>query len=174
VFAYGSLVHPRARPCRLRGHRRRWAVAMDNTRTIPGYKVYVDARGERPPVFVTFLDVAPADGHAAVNGALFPVAPEALTLLDHRERNYERREVTELVDADVGGPVFAYVGRAEARERYARGAADGTAVVSRAYHDRVRADFAAFGPGALDEFDRTTEPPTVPLVELTRIEVPER
>jgi hypothetical protein len=69
--------------------------------------------------------------------------------------------------------VYAYVGRPDARERYARGAARGTAVVSRAYHDRVRAHFAALGADALAEFERTTDPPAVPLVELTRVEVPE-
>ena len=62
VFGYGSLVRrPDGIPCHLLGHRRAWNVAMDNRRTIPGYKYYVDPEtGERPPVRVTFLSLYPA------------------------------------------------------------------------------------------------------------------
>ena len=73
VFGYGSLVRrPGGIPCHLLGHRRAWNVAMDNRRTIPGYKYYVDPEtGERPPVRVTFLNLYPA-AEGQVNGvALF-------------------------------------------------------------------------------------------------------
>ncbi len=65
-------------------------------------------------------------------------------------------EVSGLLDADVGGPVWAYTGLPEARERYARAAAAGAAVVSRAYLEGVRAGFARYGL----EFD--TSPSTCP------------
>jgi hypothetical protein len=119
-------------------------------------------------VHVTFLDVR-ADPGAHLNGVVFAVDPALLGLLDRRERQYERHDVTEHLDADLGGRVWAYVGRAAARRRYAIGRTDGSAVVSARYLEKVRADFEAFG--MLAEFDRTTEPPEVPVVELERIEV---
>ena len=176
IFGYASLLDPELpvpppRPARLRGRRRGWGVAMDNRRTIPGYKVYVDpASGEQPPVYVAYLDLEDDPG-AWVNGALIVVDDDLLAGLDRRERSYERHEVTPFVDADVDGPVWAYVGRPEARERLRRGRADGTAVVSRAYHDKVRADFAALGAPMLRDFDRTTAPLTLPLVELVRVDL---
>jgi hypothetical protein len=107
-----------------------------------------------------------------VNGLAFAVAREALELFDVRERQYVRRVVTDLIDADPGGPVFAYFGRAEARERYERAVADGRAVVSREYHDEVRAGFALLGDDQLALYDATTDPPAVPLSDLRRIAVP--
>ena len=143
VFGYGSLLEGAAgTPCRLPGHRRRFGVAMDNRRTIPGYKYYLDPEGGRPEVFVAFLDVAPERG-AAVDGVVVEVAD--LEAVDARERNYRRIEVTDALDADAGGPVWAYAGLPEARERYERAAAAGTAVVARVYLDSVRAGFAAYG-----------------------------
>ena len=65
VFGYGSLaalgdgVAPSRTPraegfvCDLRGYRRQWGVAMDNSRDLPGYKHYTDAVGRRhigPPI----------------------------------------------------------------------------------------------------------------------------
>ena len=167
VFGYGSLLRQAGGiPCRLLGHRRAWNVAMDNRRTLPGYKYFVDPdTGERPPVRVTFLNIYPAaDGR--VNGIAFPVTAEALDELDRRERNYDRIDVTRRLDADLGGTVWAYLGSEDARQRFEAG----PAVVSQDYFDRIRDDFA--GAGGLDEFERSTDPLTVPLRRLTRIDVP--
>src|SRR3954453_15770638 len=118
VFGYGSLVRrPDGLPCNLLGHRRAWNVAMDNRRTIPGYKFYVDPdTGERPPVRVTFLSLYPApEGRVKGvafpcrlpppegpgNGVAFPVTADDLDALDRRERNYDRIHVTRLIDADL-------------------------------------------------------------------------
>ncbi len=165
IFGYGSLL---ARgdgvPCRLAGHRRRWGVAMDNRRTIPGYKYFLDPDGARPEVYVTFLD-AVAERGSSVDGLAFGVSAAALGELDARERNYRRVDVTAMVDAELGGRVWAYLGLEEARERYAAGARAGTAVVSRAYVDHVRAGFAAFGLEFEDE-------PEVPVWDLTLVRVP--
>jgi len=163
VFGYGSLLRSgRGVPCRLHGHRRRFGVAMDNRRTIPGYKYFLDPAGRRPAVYVAFLDAVP-DPAASMTGVAFEVAD--LATLDARERNYARVDVTAALDADVGGPVWAYRGLSQARERYSAGVRAGTAVVSRAYVDGVREGFAAFGL----PFD--TEP-EVPVVDLELVPVP--
>ena len=167
VFGYGSLVRRSGGiPCHLLGHRRAWNVAMDNRRTIPGYKYYVDPdTGERPPVRVTFLNLYPA-AEGRVNGVAFPVSAEELAELDRRERNYDRVDVTELIDADLGGTVWTYFGSEAARERFAAGAA----VVAQDYFDAIRGDFAA--AGGLEAFDRSTDPLTIPLRRLARVDVP--
>lgn len=159
VFGYGSLVRLDGSPARMRGHRRTWGVAMDNARTIPGYKYYVDARtGERPDVFVAFVDFEPANDGDAVDGVIFPVTAEELDALDARERNYERVSVTSLVEPRPdGGRVWAYAGRADARDRCARGRAEGRLVVS--------AEYARLVTRASGD-----EPPC-PVVELRRIDL---
>jgi gamma-glutamylcyclotransferase (GGCT)/AIG2-like uncharacterized protein YtfP len=148
VFAYGSLLGlVAAGPCVLRDHARGWDVAMDNRETIPGYKFYVDpVTGERPAVYVAFLAIRPQSG-ASVPGEVFAVDGEALAALDARERNYDRRDVSELVDLDAprwggdGRPrVWAYVGSAAGRARCAAGRAAGIAVVSEEYLAGVPAD----------------------------------
>jgi len=165
VFGYGSLVQSAAGvPCRLEGHRRRWGVAMDNRRTIPGYKYFLDPKGSRPAVCVAFLDAGPEPG-AHVDGLAFPVDPAALVGLDARERNYRRVDVTDQVDGALGGRVWAYLGLEEARGRFAAAVRDGSAVVSRAYLEDVRRGFAAHGL----PFD--LEPP-VPVRDLTLVRVP--
>jgi len=188
VFGYGSLLDP-ALPARivgpavLRGYRRVWGVAMDNREVIPGYKRYVDPEsGEPPAVCVVFLDVVP-DAGSWVNGAVIEVDGALAPALDRRERNYERVPVGAFVDMPAGpanvdtgiegeGPVWAFLGRDAGRARAARARADGIAVVSRAYRDRVRADFGALGPEMLRDFDRTTAPVDLEVVDLERVAVP--
>lgn len=175
VFGYASLLSDMRREgeelCRLNGYRRAWNVATDNMRTLPGYKLYLDPRtGERPAVFVTFVNLVPGSG-CSVAGILFPVSGEALALLDQRERNYARREVTAAVAEEVEGRVWCYFGTAEAEARFRQGREAGRAVISRAYHDRVRSGFGAFGEDALADFDATTEQPDCPIVELERVEL---
>jgi cation transport regulator ChaC len=171
VFGYGSLLEGgTGTPCRLAGHRRRFGVAMDNRRTLPGYKYFLDAAtGERPPVFVAFLDLLPDPG-AGVDGVAIPVDGARLAALDDRERNYRRVDVTAQLEADLGGPVWAYMGLVDARERYARGVAAGAAVVARGYVDGVRAGFAAHG---LD-FDAGMDALELPVVDLELVRVAEQ
>jgi cation transport regulator ChaC len=181
VFAYGSLVHDLGDDrelllARLRDHRRGWNVAMDNARTLPGYKYYLDARdGSRPEVHVTFLNLLPAPGEA-VNGMLVPVDRERLRALDRRERNYRRREVTsaiELSRAEGARParVWTYFGRAEACRRFQEGMSAGRAVVDKGYLDGVLRGFAALAADASAEFERSTEPHGCRVLELTRVDL---
>jgi hypothetical protein len=172
VFAYGALVAvPGARRATLRGHRRVWGVAMDNSVALPGYKVYELPDGTRPPVAVAFLDLEPSAGD--VEGALLPADAGVLAGLDARERQYERVDVSAGVAA-VEGPVFAYLGRAPGRARVAAGRAGAAEVaVQRAYLDLVEAAFARLGDGALERYRATTElPPPFPVLELARIDLP--
>ena len=148
VFGYGSLAAScTGWPARLAGHRRVWGVAMDNTKTIPGYKFYRrrdgGAAGERPAVFVAFLDLV-EDPAAATDGVLIAVDDDALVALDARERNYDRIDVTAAV-ADARGRVWTYRGRSDARERLRLGRERGTAVVALDYVRGVRATLAALG-----------------------------
>jgi cation transport regulator ChaC len=175
IFGYGSLLPAGAAalpdgavPCRLRGWRRGWGVAMDNGRDLPGYKHYLTPDGERPDVMVAFLDIAP-DAGGLVNGAAIPVEPGELPGLDRRERNYRRVEVTGRIDARLpgGGPVWAYVGLRASRERAARGRREGRVVVSRGYLERVRAGFAAIGERR--SFSRLTAPLPAPVADLVLV-----
>jgi gamma-glutamylcyclotransferase (GGCT)/AIG2-like uncharacterized protein YtfP len=153
VFVYGSLLGVAvSAPCVLRDHARGWDVAMDNRRTIPGYKYYLDEDGGRPAVYVTFLAIRPQPG-ASVSGAVFAVDDAMLGALDRRERNYDRRDVSDLVDVD--GRVWAYVGSRAGRARCAAGRAAGTAVVARQYLAEVR----------------HAEPPDLPVRPLLRRDV---
>ena len=64
-------------------------------------------------------------------------------MLDRRERNYDRVDVTELIEADSTGRVWTYRGSAEGRERLRQGRAEGRAVVSRDYLAKVHGAFGA-------------------------------
>jgi hypothetical protein len=179
VFAYGSLAElsiPLAidgvahAPVlgRLHGHRRLWGVAMNNWEEFPARKHFLDPETGRPPrVRVAFLDLEEEAGET-VNGVAIPVDCERLAALDLRERRYQRVEA-EAFEPTLDRPVHVYVGREDARERARPAAADAPIVISEEYLARVRRAFDSLGPGALAEFDRTTEPPPFPLRALERI-----
>jgi cation transport regulator ChaC len=180
VFGYGSLLEqwtaagPLPVVCELANHRRTWNVAMENARTIPGYKYYVDAvTGDRPDCFVTFLNIVRDPGHT-VNGVVFEVSGETLSQLDRRERNYERIDVSDDVSVPVDGRVWAYTGTGPAVARFELGRRESRAVVSRQYHDRVLEDFERIGPEARQRFISLTDPAPCPIVDLRRIDVPEQ
>jgi len=159
-----------SRPAALEGFRRVWDVAMDNTVDLPGYKHYVSPEtGERPEVFVTFLNLAPEPG-GCVNGVLLPVSDDDLLALDRRERNYDRVDVTERVSGDAEATVWTYVGSAAGRRRYETGRRTGRAVVCRAYRDAALHGFAALGSQALTDFGGSTAQPGCPVVDLRRVD----
>jgi hypothetical protein len=196
VFGYGSLVAlPGARPARLRGWRRVWSVAMDNRVVEPGYKVYESPEGERPAVCVAFLDLV-EDPASLLDGTLLAVDARTLAELDARERQYERIDVTEAItftnltphapgsaptpslaprapgsapkpSLAPGARVFTYVGSSAGRARVRDGR---EVVIQRAYAEAVERAFAALGPGFLERYRATTEPPPFPLAELARVD----
>jgi hypothetical protein len=178
VFGYGSLAAladgavpsrtPRAEGfvCDLHGYRRQWGVAMDNRRDLPGYKHYTDELGERPAVFVCFLDIE-RDPRASVNGVCVPVDGPRLEALDDRERNYERVDVSTSVDAG-GARVWAYAGARAARLRMRWAVAAHRAVIDGRYLEMVADGFRALGE---DEFERCASsmaPGLLPVMTLTR------
>jgi hypothetical protein len=158
------------------GLRRIWGVAMDNRRDLPGYKYYTGVDGRRAEVFVAYLDLVaadppPADAAAPVNGVCLPVDNAMLKQLDRRERNYERSDVSDRVEAG-GARVWAYIGMAAARERLTEGRRTGTAVIDAGYVRTVEAGFAVVGAGELATVRASLEPGHLPVVELQRHELP--
>ncbi|MBW3607848.1 MAG: gamma-glutamylcyclotransferase [Actinobacteria bacterium] len=172
IFAYGSLAADLRghHPAVLRGRRRGWGVAMDNRVDVPGYKHYrLRADGSRPPVFVAFLDLF-EDAAAGTHGLCVPVDDAQLPVIDHRERNYERIDVTAAV-TPVHGTVWAYVGSSSGRRRLRRARDDRAAVVSRDYLERTRVAFAALGTAALADFEATAADADLPVWDLERVEL---
>jgi hypothetical protein len=181
VFGYGSLAAelpfvPGREPADegfvadLPGFARGWGVAMDNRRDLPGYKYYTAPDGTRPPVFVSFLDIAPAARAAAVNGLCLPVDADQLRRLDRRERNYARCDVSDWIDAG-GARVWVYVGTPTARRRLRDARHDGLAVIDASYRRAVEAAFAALGADELARCRSSLAPGGLPLVELVRHEL---
>jgi Gamma-glutamyl cyclotransferase, AIG2-like len=178
VFGYGSLAAelpfvPGREPCDegfvadLPGFARGWGVAMDNGRDLPGYKYYTAADGSRPRVFVSFLDVAPADGVAAVNGLCLPVDADQLARLDRRERNYSRVDVSDRVQFR-GARVWVYVGTPAARERLRGARHGGVAVIDATYRNAVERAFTALGADELALCRPSLAPGALPVLELVR------
>jgi hypothetical protein len=180
VFGYASLVALREPlevggaerapvPGRLRGFRRRWAVAIDNWDAINDRKHFVvPETRERPRLRVAYPDLEPREG-ATVNGLAIPVDGSRLAQLDAREVNYERIDVSAAFRPGLSARVFAYRGSPAARARCRAGIAAADVCVSDRYLAAVRDAFAALGGDALEEFERTTEPPPFPTLDLERV-----
>jgi len=173
VFGYASLVAELAggHVARLRGRRRVWGVAMDNTRDLPGYKSYrLRSDGSRPAVFVAFVDIE-HDPASAVTGVCAAVDAADLAALDDRERNYDRIDVTAVIDGCPPGRVWTYRGSDAGRARLREGRARGTAVVSRDYLDGVVAGLAAFAPDEMPAAQRSAREGGLAVLDLERVEI---
>lgn len=159
VFAYGSLAADLGGAlAELRGRRRVWGVAMDNSRDLPAYKHYLRREdGSRPDVCVAFLDLV-AEAGCVVNGVCVAVDDATLAALDERERNYHRIDVSTALTPAARGTVWAYVGSPESRARLRAARARGRAVISRDYLRDVKAGFAALGAPQLAALERSVDP----------------
>jgi hypothetical protein len=174
VFAYGSLADDLLADltvARLAGYRRELGVAADNSREIAGYKRYRLADGTFPDLFVAYFDIV-EQSQSAVNGVLAPVDAAALADLDRRERNYDRIDVTAAIETPPDGRVWAYVGSRDGRARLASGIAAGTAVVQRAYLDRVEAAFLRLGAAEHAHFLASSDRDGLPVLDLERVDLP--
>jgi len=179
VFGYGSLVtthkseNPEQELSFLNGYGRRWGVAMDNRADIPGYKYYRDSHtGERPDIFVAFLDIYPKTG-ARINGLVVPVSDDELIRLDRREQNYHRINVTDAIEPEIEGILWTYIGKEGAHARYQLGLREGTCNINQKYEQMVRDGFAAYGKQALEDYDQSTEAHSLPALMLDLIKIPE-
>ena len=181
IFAYASLVDPEsaaatlgrevavAGVARLRGWRRRWTACRDNLRS---EKTFALPEGSLPAHCLGLnIEAAGGNDHGP-NGALVTVSAAELERLDLRELRYRRVDVTAAVDPLPRGidRAFAYTARPE---RYAPDPPR-DAIVIAAYARFVEAAFAELGPGELDLYRRTTDPPPAPVVEavLVRDRIP--
>jgi len=179
IFGYGSLAdienlrgfHARHRGAlgaygysELAGFARTWTVAMDNSRTLPGYKHYLDATtGARPEVFVAFANIETGEG--GVSGILFEVDDRMLGVFDSRERNYRRADVTARFSEPIEGTVWTYVGSPEANARFRHGLEKNALVADKVYVDAIEAAYARAGLPYT-----STLPQHIPLVELVRVD----
>ena len=183
VFGYGSLAAAAVTRGRdrylegfvadLRGMRRGWGVAMDNRIDIPGYKCYLDPQGRRPAVSVCFLDVDLDDSPGAcVNGVCLPVGAAELAALDHRERNYDRIDVTDRICNADSMRVWTYRGSAEGRARFDTAVREGAAVIHAEYLETVNAGFRALGEAEWSACAASLDPGGIQVLELQRRELP--
>jgi hypothetical protein len=175
IFGYGSLARDLladVEVTRLRGYRRVFGVAADNSEAIAGYKRYrLPGDSLYPDVYVAFLDIV-EDLDTVINGVLAPVDPGALADLDRRERNYDRIDVTAAVDNPPDGRVWAYAGSPDGRARLQAGISAGTAVVQRSYLDHVHDGFRRLGGAEYEHFVTTTDLDSLPLADLERVNLP--
>ena len=183
VFGFGSLVEVAAladylgrgrfaaddfQPCRLLEYRRAWNIARDNADDIPGLDHFVHgATGARVDGFIVSVNVRPAPGRW-VNGIAFRAAAAEIAILNKRESNYDRIDVTKLIEPAPGGRVWVYRGKVAAEARYAQGVAAGTAMINSAYHTVVYLAFESHGADFLADYLVSTDPPEVPLRPLRR------
>ena len=85
--------------------------------------------------------------------------------------NYRRLDLTEGV-RPAPGAAWTFVGRPDAGERLREGLERGHAVIRRDYLERVSTGFRCLGAGEWRRYAASTEPPTCPVRDLRRVEVP--
>lgn len=181
VFGYGSLVNVEHLQrylgrtltpssdfifCGLRNFCRCWNVAMDNCIDLPNYKYYIDKKtGNRLKGFVTFLNIYPCQGKT-ITGILFRVFDEELKSLDQRERNYKRIDVTHLIDTQIQGKVWVYIGLDEAEKRYQESLKQHNAMIPQSYFNLVYNAYLSLGKEAFSNYATTTNEPKVPILDI--------
>lgn len=173
VFGYGSLVKGEEQIekyvgqktmityCHLFGYKRVWNVAMDNRIVVEGYKYYNDDSGNRYGGYVTFLNIQESNPEDKLLGILFEVSEEKLPELDARERNYDRIDVSNLLDVNVEGKVWVYIGKKDAINRFDKGVAEGIIAINENYHNLVEDAYRKVGEEALKNYHKTTEEPKI-------------
>lgn len=186
VFGYGSLVNLTNLQtylkrnlvpvldyviCGLKGFNRCWNVAMDNRIDLPNYKYYIHREtGNRIDGFVTFLNISPYQ-NKTITGILFRVGDRELNNLDRRERNYQRIDVTNMIDIPIQGKAWTYIGLEQAKKRYQVGLEQKKAIIAQNYLNSVRDAYLSLGSHAFTNYIATTEQPTIPLLNLERCKV---
>jgi len=180
VFAYGSLASlasaertlgrpvRNAAPARLAGWRRGWSQARDNLRS---EKTFARADGTTP-TFCLGLNIERRAGPGP-NGAMIEITEDELDRLAVREIRYDRVEITG--EIATGTPLaFDRVVTFTAKPSNYAGTPPAGAVILASYARAVEAAFESLGPGQLEVFRETTDPPPVEVVEgvLVRDQIP--
>lgn len=183
MFGYGSLVSPASfgatlgrelRPgldvfeAELDGYGRRWNYGVMHTEGTT-----TEPDGAERAWTIVALGVIVAAGET-VNGVVAWADEDELAALDHRERHYDRVEVTGqvAVAGDVSGRIVTYVPRLEAQRHYETARDAGRAAVELRYWELVDRAFATLGPDRHERYHATTPRPDVPIVELRRRPAP--
>ena len=171
IFGYGSLVNLASLQktkgdadldsinyhyCHLLKHVRIWNVGMDNSKQIKGYKYYVNPTDlKQPDIFVTFLNVQESSDYA-VKGILFEVSQEELLFFDQRERQYSRKDITDLLDIEIDGTAWVYTGLPDSMKRFEEAFENNRAVISQAYQELVNSAYQSLSDDDLTAFKSST------------------
>jgi dephospho-CoA kinase len=117
---------------------------------------------------VVSLGLVAADDESC-NGVIVRVTADELAMLDWRERDYERTDVTGMIRREDGvGPdrVVTYVPRPSAIERYETARDRCRAGIRQSYWAMVHDAFAHLGGDHLQRYEATPSP-DVPVVDMT-------
>lgn len=118
-------------------------------------------RGEQNEVFdgtIASLGIVPRED-AECPGALYRISVSDLAVVDNRERDYERINITGLVRGPELNPtdaVFTYVPTEKSQQRLRRAQAEGKAVLSKGYLHLVREGFRTLFPHGENLYETTT------------------
>lgn len=176
IFGYGSLVSPTSMAAtigrtvapgdtaiaHLDGFGRRWNYGSMHLRG----DWQLDGNHVRRGLVVS-LGIVRSDAETC-NGRVVRVTDDELEMLDWRERDYERTDVSDMIRRDDGGDdsvVWTYVPRATAIERYLDARDRGRAAIRRSYWELVDAAFGELGGDHRSRY-ATTPAPDVPVVEM--------
>lgn len=178
VFGYGSLVAPASvertigRPVgRHEGFHAAWLSGFGRRWNYGSLRQRADWHGPFGPVeagIVVSLGLVAVGGGQRCNGAVVRVSSGELALLDERESDYERIDVTDRVEVPagpVGGRIATYVPRPSAIERYESARDARRAAIRAGYVDLVLSAFEALGADHGDQYRRSTPAPDVPVVD---------
>lgn len=178
VFGYGSLVSPASiattvgrevvpgdgfRPATLDGFGRRWNYGSLRQRAD-----WTGSIGAVQAGIVVSLGIEEAPGEWA-NGSIVRVSSKELAMLDRRESDYDRVDVSDRIGSSAPETVVTYVPRRSAIDRYRQARDDHRAAVRSGYVELVEGAFAALGGTELADYERTTPRPQVPIVEFESV-----
>lgn len=176
IFGYGSLVSPASMAttigrtvaptdvavAHLDGYGRRWNYGSLHLRGDWHHDGVEVTQG-----LVVSLGLVASDAESC-NGVIVRVTAEELAMLDWRERDYERTDVSDMIRLDgdpIGDRVMTYVPRASAVERYEQARDHGRAGIRQSYWELVQGAFGELGDDHLERY-AATQAPDIPVVDL--------